>query len=594
MQDQDNALAYKKVYDQHQKQFVKVRSLVDIAADVVVPSQLMPVCAQLSGSNVDSLGKEIIENQLHLPDELRPLIISKLLTHASDQEWKIRFREKKEEEKKKLHRSKTLYVDKDICIKQFFLPKTRARPNNVMVKLIDIVKVENLSKKLFKNGIANNGLIQGIVACFNKGDHLYQDSLKAFINETVQPRATLCYSFQRFYRSCDGKLLVGLPMSREKNSLVFTSDDFGLIQELDMANTYIDHFAFLENEVSNNPLLLIGCNLQREKFLMWQYDEKKEQFLSLEPGIENMKRGFKTESINFVKDNETAQNILVSSIQSNYYPFYKALIFYEHIETNVVNSAENPYWLPIQRIENIKDFVFSADKKTCVTLLSDLKTVNFYQRIDSEWRVISTITLEKKMRCLRKLREDFLVASPGGNSNYYIDSNTGKIVTSFVEHEKKNSPVFDVPYELILASIAKSNDYKKQDQKSLEQLLSSDVFKSDLHNDSLDAYKEQLTEKTEAAIRRSSVALRFAKFCHEGSFWRLGFLGWGMSSLVLYRHLSSILTEENEFSCFTMAVFGGGLSSVLAVYGIARMTGIDDYDSYTESDLRWLNKKKAI
>lgn len=98
-QDRKNALLYKKVYDQHQQQFVKVRSLVDIAADVFVPSQLVPACKQLSGSNIDTFGKNLIDDQFHrLPDELRPLINAKLLLHGADQHWKIGFLKKEKRE----------------------------------------------------------------------------------------------------------------------------------------------------------------------------------------------------------------------------------------------------------------------------------------------------------------------------------------------------------------------------------------------------------------------------------------------------------------------------------------------------------------
>ena len=67
----------KKVYDHKERNFVRVPSLVDRAASVFVASQLVPACKQLSGSNIDTLGNEIITKQLYqLPDELRPLILT--------------------------------------------------------------------------------------------------------------------------------------------------------------------------------------------------------------------------------------------------------------------------------------------------------------------------------------------------------------------------------------------------------------------------------------------------------------------------------------------------------------------------------------
>ena len=96
-----------------------------------------------------------------------------------------------------------------------------------------------------------------------------------------------------------------------------------------------------------------------------------------------------------ITDHDIQQNILVKL--SGIYHNKKTLTFYAHIEAVNNNDAETPYWTALQKIEDLRDCVFSLDKRICFTLQSGGKTVNAYQKMNGTYEVISMIPLEREM-----------------------------------------------------------------------------------------------------------------------------------------------------------------------------------------------------
>ena len=568
----------KRIFDHKQQQFVEVPSLVDKAADVYVASQLVPACKQLSGTNMDTFGSEIITKQLSkLPDELRPLIITKLLPHASELGWKIRFREKakkREKDKKK----RILYVDENFCVKRKSIWKN-SKFDHAQLMFMDKLRVERLSRKL-----SENGLMRGVCACFDRKTQEipYDIQLRRVINSIIRKRFTSDEIFREFYCSPDRNFLIGLLCDR-RNPCVFNTENFNKIQELDASNKYIDSLVFIggKNLVMSPPNILGG------ECIMWEYNEREKIFRVLESGIYFPGNAYE-KSLDCIKGVETEQDVLAKRWRKSNVDYAKHLTFYQHFE-----NISEMYWLPIQHIQNQQDIIFSDDKQTCIALQLDLKTVDFYQRIEGEWRIVSTIALEKPIRCLKRLTSNFLIGASEYDRGLNIDINTGKVLSRFYYRETEDKITFDLPYELVLASIAKSNDYKKHNQKGLKALLSSRALMSDATNDQLNDYKKQLTDQIETSIRRSSSMLRFAKFAYMRNSGKaasgLGLGAFIFNTALCYKIFSNLDPKGEGLlgaSCL------GGFLGTCAFFGILDPVTMYFYDGINKSDQRWLGKRK--
>lgn len=568
----------KKVYDHHRKEFVNpgARSLVDICVQAYAP-QLISQCNELSGDNIEELGSHLVMN---MPENLHPLIIQHLFLHAAGNQWKIRFRNKiKKEKEKSQGEPEILYADEDIEILQKSFYNNR-RLDHAQVSFFNKAKIEKIAHALM-----SNGNMRGIFAClYPKCDEAqYRVHVKDLVsnntkvsNSTKVTRVLDSKSLQKICRSPSGNLLLGLS-TFSRCCIVFDALNFDEVQTLDTNQRNSSYFHCIEDE---GNLFLMNFNFHNGGYAMWQYDAKQKKFVSRESGIQE-RFGYRTNRIDVIQDNEIQENILV---QSSFDEGLGSLTFYRHVPDN----RTNPFWTPVQRIDTIKDYVFSDDKKTCIALELDLKTAKVYQRIDGTWQMVSTIVFEKEINCLINATDGFLCARRRGK-DYYVDINTGKAIARFSEREGKK-PVLNVPYALVLASIARSNDYNKQDQKSLKKLLVSNTLNSEQQHDPYNDYTMQLRAKTEKAITRSSVALRFSKFIHQGSFWGLGLLGWGMNSLILYRILSNSMPSD-ESSPFMTAVVGSGIATAVSAYSLSTIVGIDSIDRFTRADQNWLYKK---
>ena len=179
------------------------------------------------------------------------------------------------------------------------------------------------------------------------------------------------------------------------------------------------------------------------------------------------------------------------------------------------------------------------------------------------------------------------------NRGENIDINTGKIASRLYYRGTEDKITFDLPYELVLASIAKSNDYKKQNQKGLKALLSSRTLIPDATDDQLNDYKKQLADQTETAIRRSSSRLRCAKFAYkrnsDKALWSLGLGAFAFNTALCYKILSSLDPKDEKL--LGTAILGG-ICSTGAFFGILGFGTDYLHDKINKSDQQWLEKRR--